>query len=249
MHYTNKSMMPLHVLRGITHSWTHDKKDAEFSVTELLQPPKIRALKMHHKEEITDDYSSTISAFIGTAVHKMLEDANKDRDDLITEQNLIITIDDCKISGTVDLIDPVNNVITDYKTTGSYGVAYPKAEWEMQLNIYAYMYATTNKLDKMPSLEVCAILKDWSPSKAQNSNTYPPSPIFMKPIPLWDKEKTESFIRERIKLHRSAVEEPHLFDCTDEERWLSSRGVYNRCENFCLVNKFCKQFNKGENDD
>ena len=40
-------------------------------------------------------------------------------------------------------------------------------------------------------------------------------------------------------------EEPEMFDCTDEERWLSPKGIYNRCESYCNVNQFCNQY-KGE---
>ena len=126
MHYTNSKMLPLYILRGIQQSWQHSKGDAEFSVTELLQPPKVRALKMLHADKITEDYSDSIASFIGTSVHKMLEDGNKDKDEYITEMPLSGTIDKisvgeetCKIAGTVDLIDIKNYALVDFKTTGA----------------------------------------------------------------------------------------------------------------------------------
>ena len=88
MHYTNSKMLPLYILRGIQQSWQHSKGDAEFSVTELLQPPKVRALKMLYADKITEDYSDSVASFIGTSVHKMLEDGNKDKDEYITEMPL-----------------------------------------------------------------------------------------------------------------------------------------------------------------
>ncbi len=252
MHYTNSKMLPLYILRGIQQSWQHSKGDAEFSVTELLQPPKVRALKMLHADKITEDYSDSIASFIGTSVHKMLEDGNKDKDEYISEMSLSGTIDKisvgketCKISGTVDLIDIKNYALVDFKTTGAYGVMYDKPEWEQQLNIYGYLYAKQEKKDSLPTLEISAILKDWSKNRAKRSNTYPPSPVFQKPIVSWKMNEVEDFIRERIRLHRVAIQEPEMFDCTDEERWLSPKGIYNRCESYCNVNQFCNQY-KGE---
>ena len=107
------------------------------------------------------------------------------------------------------------------------------------------LYAKQEKKDFLPTLEISAILKDWSKNRAKGSNTYPPSPIFQKPIVSWKMNEVEDFIRERIRLHRVAIQEPDMFDCTDEERWLSPKGIYNRCESYCNVNEFCNQY-KGE---
>ena len=49
MHHTNIKMIPLDIVRGIKDTWNHTKGDADYSVTELLQPPKVRALKILHK--------------------------------------------------------------------------------------------------------------------------------------------------------------------------------------------------------
>tara|TARA_R100000742_G_C4279340_1_gene103655 strand:+ start:3652 stop:4437 length:786 start_codon:yes stop_codon:yes gene_type:complete len=252
MHYKNDKMLPLYILRGIQQSWQHSKGDAEFSVTELLQPPKVRALRLLNKDAIVEDYSDSIASFIGTSVHKMLEDGNKDKEEYITESPLShvfkdITVGDdtCKVSGTVDLIDIKNYTLVDFKTTGAYGVMYDKPEWEQQLNIYGYLYAKQENKKTLPTLEISAILKDWSKNKAEKSNTYPPSPVYQKPIVSWNMEKVEDFVKERIRLHRVALEEPDMFDCSDEERWLSPKGVYNRCKHYCNVNQFCNQY-KGE---
>ncbi len=55
MHYKNEKMIPLPVIRGIKHSWDYSKGDADFSVTELLQPPKVRALKIQNKEKLVEN--------------------------------------------------------------------------------------------------------------------------------------------------------------------------------------------------
>ncbi len=246
MHYKNDKAIPLPIIRGIHQSWDYDKGDADFSVTELLQPPKVRALSIQHKDELVQDYSNSIASFIGTSVHKMLEDGNADDESLITEMriNSSIVVDGTyyTISGCVDLIDKKHNKIIDFKTTSAYAVLGDKIEWEQQLNIYAYLYSSEFEKDKLPTAEIQAILKDWSKSRAKNSNTYPKSPIFVKPIMVWKKEEIEEFIKERIRLHIGALESTQDVICSDEERWMSAKGKANRCEDWCNVNKFCNQY-------
>ena len=239
MHYKNEKMIPLPVIRGIKHSWDYSKGDADFSVTELLQPPKVRALKIQNKEKLVEDYSDTIASFIGNAVHKMLEDGNSKADDLITEMriNSSIIVDNVyyTISGCVDLIN---------KTTSAYAVTgnVEKPEWDQQLNIYAWLYAQEFDKEDLPEAEIIAVLKDWSKGRSKNSNTYPPSPIFVKPIMIWKKLEIEEFIKERIRLHTNALTNTQDVICSDEERWLSAKGKANRCEDWCNVNQFCDQY-------
>ncbi len=248
MHYKNEKMIPLPVIRGIKHSWDYSKGDADFSVTELLQPPKVRALKIQNKEKLVEDYSDTIASFIGNAVHKMLEDGNSKADDLITEMriNSSVIVDDVyyTISGCVDLINKTTNTLSDYKTTSAYAVTgnFEKPEWEQQLNIYAWLYAQEFDKEDLPEAEIIAVLKDWSKGRSKNSNTYPPSPIFVKPIMIWKKSEIEEFIKERIRLHTNALTNTQDVICSDEERWLSAKGKANRCEDWCNVNQFCNQY-------
>tara|TARA_B100000131_G_scaffold142322_1_gene138477 strand:+ start:6877 stop:7650 length:774 start_codon:yes stop_codon:yes gene_type:complete len=244
-HRTNNKMIPLDVLRGIQSTWTHSKGDADYSVTELLSPPKVRALKIINKEDITEDYSDSIATFIGTSIHKTIEDANKDKDDCLTEERMEVSIKagdkTITISGTVDHYHTSNHLLTDYKTTGAYGINYEKPEWTQQLNIYRWMFSKV-KEKEMPDAQIIAILKDWSKPRSINSNTYPPSPVMVKPIANWSEEEIIKFIMERIALHEKAIENPQEILCSDEERWLSPKGVYNRCEHYCNVNKFCDQY-------
>jgi|TARA_R110001592_G_scaffold291113_1_gene560343 hypothetical protein len=248
MHYKNDKMIPLPVVRGIQHSWGYSKGDADFSVTELLQPPKVRALKIQHKDKLVEDYSDSIASFIGNCVHKMLEDANAKSEDLITEMriNTSIIVDGTiySVSGCVDLINKSTNTLSDYKTTSAYAVTgtSEKPEWDQQLNIYAWLYAQEFDKEELPQAEIIAVLKDWSKSRAKNSNTYPPSAIFVKPIMIWEKKEIEEFVRERIRLHTNALTDTQDIICSDEERWLSKKGKANRCEDWCNVNQFCNQY-------
>ena len=105
-----------------------------------------------------------------------------------------------------------------------------------------YLYSLEFEKDNLPTAEIQAILKDWSKSRSKNSNTYPRSPIFVKPIMVWKKEEIEEFIKERIRLHIGALENTQDVICSDEERWMSTKGKANRCEDWCNVNQFCDQY-------
>lgn len=252
VHHTNIKMIPLDIVRGIKDTWNHTKGDADYSVTELLQPPKVRALKILHKEEISEDYSDSIAAFIGTAVHQTIENANKIHDDCKTEERMEVSLKiDGKsflISGTVDHYSITDNILSDYKTTNAYAVNYDKPDWTHQLNIYRWMYSKLYKDNPIPDARIIAILKDWSKGRATNSNTYPPSPVMIKPIENWGQDEIQDFIVERIKLHEEAMKEPQKFICSDEEIWLSPKGIATRCEQWCNVNSFCQQYKEREND-
>jgi hypothetical protein len=46
---------------------------------------------------------------------------------------------------------------------------------------------------------------------------YPQARIIAYPIPLWPAHECESYILDRLRLHRAALREP--MTCTPEERW------------------------------
>ena len=97
-----------------------------------------------------------------------------------------------------------------------------KPEWEQQLNIYAWLFEE-NKKEKVQSLEIVAILKDWSKGESERKPDYPQQRVVMVPIRLWSKDEQEKFIKDRIAKH-SACEFSmetggELPDCTPEEMW------------------------------
>lgn len=134
-------------------------------------------------------------------------------------------------------------------------------------------------------LNIIAISRDWS--KFRSGGDYPPAPVTVINIPLWEKDEQRRFLEERVSLHQEAEAEflinGTLPECTDEERWkkedayrvikkgrksalriLGSQdeadnfinghkdekklsveieaGKYVRCESYCPVSKFCKQY-------
>ena len=226
MKYTNKHNVPQEIINAI-HNDNYTKGEAIISVTGLLQPPRIRLLAKEHSEELTVDVSNEIWKLLGQSVHNILERANENNQDTITEQRMFSKVKDWTISGQTDSIDIKDNILKDYKVTSVWSIVSAqtegKAEWDQQLNLYAYLYRM-NTGKNIDELNIIAIARDWNRNQYMRSGgNYPPSPVSVIKVELWSDEKQEEFVNERVSIHQDA-EIGYLINddlplCTDAERW------------------------------
>ena len=279
---TNKHNLPQTFVNVIKRP-TYNKGRAHLSATEMLNSPQIVQLKHKHWAEIEVDASEMVWSLFGSAVHSILEHG-KDKNHVV-EERIHLEFDGWQLSGAIDLqeIDEDGGVhIKDYKVTGAWAARNEKQEWHDQLNIYAWMVEKV-KRKTVKSLQIICIVRDWSSREASLKEDYPQAPIVTIDIPLWDMQKREAFVAERIKLHAEAHFESEsggdLAPCTPEEMWekpesfavkkeggvraksvhatraeaeaaLPPKGYFiehrpgerTRCEKFCQVARFCKQY-------
>ena len=225
MKYTNKYNIPNEIIRSLEND-SYSDGGADFSATGLLQPPQIRMLKKRYESEISTDVSDRIWILLGQSVHNILERANENSKENLTEQRMFVDIDRYKISGQADSIAIEDKILKDYKVTSVWSVISAlkngKPEWEQQLNIYAYLYKQTFKQD-ISALNIIAIMRDWNKSGMLRNKDYPKCSVAVIPIPLWSEEEQLDFIRERIEKHTDAEviwdALGELPKCTPEERW------------------------------
>jgi hypothetical protein len=214
MKITNNNGLPSNFLRACE---TDQHKKADISVTELERSPREYWLSRRHDDEIYVDVSDRIWLLFGRAVHKLLEDGSTKNQ--LTEQYLTTVIDGITLSGTSDLFD--DDKISDYKTTSVFTIMFGSRieEWTRQLNVYHYLFAAHGFTAKQ--LEIIALLKDWSRSKAKYNVKYPQSSVIKIDIPIWDKDRIERYIKERVSIIMRHKDTPDkdLPLCTDEERW------------------------------
>ena len=176
---------------------TYNKGKAHLSATQLLNSPKIVALTNKFDGELEQDASDMVWSIFGSAVHNFLEHGKDDNH--LVEERLHIEHDGWHISGAVDLqmtnSDGVD--IRDYKTTSVWAVMNEKIEWELQLNVYAWL---VEKVKNVPvtSLGIVAILRDWKAREKQQKEGYPEAPIKEVPIRLWTMAEREAYVSERI---------------------------------------------------
>lgn len=191
------------------------------STTMLIDSPKAVQLKLRHADEIEEDVTDRVWAFLGTAFHKIMEGANKslgnDAEKLLSIPHRFGGV----ITGTMDVYDDTDKAIYDYKTTSVWTAAVYRsrnAEWETQLNIYAYLYMHYGF--EVKHIAVIAVMRDWMKSKA-GINNYPEEGIITIPLRLWSKEEIEKYINDRLSLHLlvEGKEDDEIPECTPEERW------------------------------
>lgn len=214
MKLTNKQFLPEAILQAIKNDG-YTKGDADFSVTELLKPSRLRALSIKHKDQITEDVSDRLWSLYGQVAHGVLERSNTN--DLV-EQRFFADFDGYTLSGQIDTLELKDNILSDYKFTTSWGFksnTEAKPEWVAQLNMQLELLRQNGKDAK--KLQIIGLLRDWQTSQAKKDPTYPQCPIMILPIPIWPREKTQAFIKERIKSHVEAMES--LPVCSNEEMW------------------------------
>ena len=226
MKYTNRHNIPQEIINAV-HNDNYSRGKATISATGLLQPPRIRLLAQEHYDKLTIDVSDEIWKLLGQSVHTILERANENNEDTITEQRMFAIVKDWTVSGQTDSIDVKSNTLKDYKVTSVWSIVSAlnegKVEWEQQLNIYAYLYKQ-NTGKTIYQLNIIAIARDWNKNQyLRSGGDYPPSPVTVLNIDLWSDEEQEAFIKQRVSIHQEAEVDYLINDklplCTDEERW------------------------------
>lgn len=221
MKVTNRFNVPETLVTLATREY-YSKGGSQYSMTELLSPPRVRRLREQYNSEIKTDVTDLMWQMLGSALHVVMERGQTDGH--VTEERITAEIDGVTLSGQIDLQSEAEGglVITDYKFCSAWAVMNEKPEWEQQLNGYKWLVETVKK-QKVVSLKICALIRDYN--RHETREGYPAAPIQMVEIPMWDSVRAETFIRERLELHRNAkvshdFGEP-LPECSPEERWQS----------------------------
>ena len=221
MKITNKHNVPAPLVTLASREY-YSKGASQYSVTEIMSPPKIRRLREQYNDLIEQDVSDMLWQLLGSALHVVMERGATDG--WVMEERLVHEVDGVTISGQIDAQQdtPDGVIITDWKFTSAWAVMQDKEEWVQQLNIYKWLVETV-KRKKVCGLRICALVRDFS--RHETKDGYPKAPITNIDIPMWDSVTTETYIRERLEMHRHA-KMAHDFGealqpCSDEERWQS----------------------------
>jgi len=230
MKITNKSNLPKVIERAVKND-PYDSSGSNISTTRLIAPPRIRVLEMRNWDLIEDDVSNRIFSLLGQSVHHILERAKLKVD--LAERRLFYKDDKITngwtLSGQFDLLSRQGD-LTDFKVTSAWAaldaLTNGKDEWENQLNVLDFLCRKNQKTltrykkeVKVKSLNIMAILRDWSKLKVMQSDNYPRKQVVMIPIRRWSEEEQENYVQARIKLHQDAEKSDQLPLCTAKERW------------------------------
>lgn len=220
MNYTNELNLPQPFVDAVKSR--HVYKPKRYSVTEVLSGTCEAILKRRHDSEITDDVSQRIWALFGTAVHKVLEQAEA-TDTQMQERWMSVPIDGTyELSGIFDLYDEATGTVTDWKTTSVWSVMLEDHErWRLQTLLYCWMLGQEGHDARRG--EVVAILRDHSMRKARTERDYPPHPVMRMGWDFTDDDLAEAgrlvsdwFLAVQAQ---EALPDGELEPCSPEQRW------------------------------
>ena len=215
MKLTNRNRLPDAIVAAIQND-SYTKGSADISVTELLLPPQLRALKLKHYDELEEDVSDRIWSLLGQSVHTIIERATEGLAGVVAEMTLNSEYLGWKIKGQTDNIVLTDGELLDFKVTSAWKVRgeTPPLEWVQQTNIYRRL-AKKEKGIEISSIRVIAILRDWSKNESLRNQDYPQAQVKSFDIPVWSDSEADAFIEERVRLHQASEPAP----CSDYDIW------------------------------
>lgn len=200
----------------------HRYEYGRYSVTDLLGGTCEAVLKRRHEDEIEDDVSDRVWAIFGTAVHKVLQEAEATDAQLQEQWFSVPVMEDYELSGIFDLYDDSTGTVTDWKTTSVWQVMFGDYErWRDQTLAYCWMLRR-HGFDAHRG-EIVAILRDHSQRKTKTEKDYPKHPVFRIGWDFTDEDFEE--IEDDIMywfarvINQEKMPDDKLLPCTPDQRW------------------------------
>lgn len=162
---TNKYNLPDRIIRQI--ELPYQPKEKRFSVTSLIDSPRIRTLQLKEWDRITLDYSDFLETIIGLSVHQRIERLSSEEEDEISEQKFEDLVDGVLVVGRTDNYSIKKKIIreTKVKAVGCLDYESFMKELTAQLNIYAWQ--RRNHGGEVLGLEADIYYRDWKEWEAE----------------------------------------------------------------------------------
>lgn len=220
---TNKLNLPQPFVDAATSS--HEYVPHRYSVTELLGGTCEAVLKRRHQGEGEEDVADRVWAILGTAVHKVLQEAEASPDQL-QENWMSVQLDGdlqgYQLSGIFDLYDDSTGTVTDYKTCSVWKTQVGDFDdWRKQTLMYCWMLQRLG-FDAWNG-EIVAIMRDHNMRKAKTEKDYPKHPVMRLS---WNfSEADMKGIEREIRTWFTSVMEAEgipddmLKECSPDRRW------------------------------
>jgi hypothetical protein len=202
----------------------------DYSVTGIIQPPRITALQKRHGEESEPTFKSQIASFMGTAIHmyaeRMLRMANAKYNNLYKlERSITIPYIKCQddyrlISGKFDIL-MADKHLYDIKTANVWKVIFDPdhIDWHNQQNLYDYLLKQRGV--NLKSLNIICFFKDWKQGEALRNKAMPQNQVVEYNLSKWTTTQQEDYLVDRMELHIAEEDTPdeNLPACSREDRW------------------------------
>jgi hypothetical protein len=210
------------------HRNNYNSGDTDYSITTLLNPPRIVHLNKRHLHKVDMYVKEQLGSYIGTGFHeygeKCLNEIREPSYFYEQEERLFMVILGRKISGCYDIcrIEDIHRDLYDWKTTSVWKAMFSdKADWTAQQNMYRYMYWLRKK-HELRSLRIIAIFLDWSMrEKMKYGRKYPNEKAIEYSLPIWDLQETYNYMEQRVQMMIDSENTPDddLPLCSYEDMW------------------------------
>jgi hypothetical protein len=212
------------------HRHEYSSGGADYSVTTLLDPPRVVHLNKRHVHKVDLFIQDMYHSWTGTASHNYMEFClNKVMDEdgkpkYKCEERNSVTIHDRVVSGAFDVLWLKRMSLWDLKNTSTWKIMFgDKHDWTAQQNMYRYLYWNKNR-ETIKDLNIIGMFRDWSKAnKMRYGKNYPSYPVMKYALPTWDLQKTYNFMAERVALLKAEEDtaDDDLPLCTPEDTWSS----------------------------
>jgi len=206
------------------HRNEYDNAGADYSVTTLLDPPRVVFLNKRHLHKVKLYVADLLHSYNGTGAHAYWQYCLEKKKDTpyVCEERLEITINNRVVSGAYDCVHKENKDMYDMKNTSVWKAMFgDKFDWTAQQNIYRWLYLHHKKVE-LNSVRIIALFRDWSlAEKFRNGPKYPNHPAEEITLENWKYPKTLEFMEERTNLmikHENDADDD-LPPCSYEEMW------------------------------
>jgi hypothetical protein len=213
------------------HRNEYDSGDTDYSVTTLLDPPRVVHLNKRHVKDVDLWIQDLMHSFDGTASHAYLEYCLNKVDGgakYTCEERFGATILNRKVSGAYDIYWSADKSLWDLKKTSTWKAMFgSKDDWTAQQNMYRYLIWFHKKIE-LKHLNIMAWFRDWSKyNKMRYGRDYPVHPIMMYRLSNWDFGDTYNFMEERVQLLKDHenTKDDDLPLCSFKDMWCSPDKV------------------------
>lgn len=221
MNYTNELGLPQPFVEAVKSNHRYTPK--RYSVTDVLGGTCEAVLKRRHDSDITEDVSQRIWALFGTAVHKVLQEAEA-TDTQLQENWMSVPIMGTKyeLSGIFDLYDDSTKTVTDWKTCATWKVIFGDFEdWRKQTLMYCWMLRQID-IDARRG-EIVAIMRDHNMRKAKTEKDYPKHPVYRIGWDFTEEDfkaiESDIFAWFGEVWHQEITDDDELEPCSSDARW------------------------------
>jgi len=205
------------------HRNEYSSGGADYSVTTLLDPPRVVFLNKRHLHKVKLYVEDLLHSYNGTGAHNYWEYCltKMKNTPYECETRLSYTVNNRVISGAFDAVYD-ESVMYDMKNTSVWKMMFgSKDDWAAQQNIYRWLY-WNDRQKLLKQLKIVGLFRDWSLREKQRGGPkYPQYPAMEILLPVWDLQDTYQFMEQKVNglIKYEDTPDDQLPECSYEDMW------------------------------